>query len=108
MHHGQGTQRMFYDDPRVLYFSIHRFEHGTFWPNLRESDFDCIGEGDGLGYNFNLPLNKTGMTNADYFAIWQQILLPVAAEVMRTISLFFKKHNFSKYLQINSFSIPYE
>lgn len=89
MHHGQGTQRMFYDDPRVLYFSIHRFEHGTFWPNLRESDFDCIGESDGLGYNFNLPLNKTGMTNADYFAIWQQILLPVAAEVMRTILLFF-------------------
>ncbi|XP_055298370.1 histone deacetylase 6 isoform X3 [Sitodiplosis mosellana] len=80
VHHGQGTQRMFYDDPRVLYFSIHRYEHGTFWPNLRESDFDCIGVGSGLGYNFNLPLNKTGMTNADYLAIWQQILLPVAAE----------------------------
>lgn len=72
---------MFYDDPRVLYFSIHRYEHGTFWPNLRESDFDCIGEGKGTGYNFNLPLNKTGMNNADYLAIWQQILLPVAAEV---------------------------
>lgn len=81
VHHGQGTQRMFYDDPRVLYFSIHRYEHGTFWPNLRESDFDYVGEGNGLGYNFNLPLNKTGMTNADYLAIWQQILLPVAAEV---------------------------
>lgn len=85
VHHGQGTQRMFYNDPRVLYFSIHRYEHGTFWPNLRESDFDCIGEGKGLGYNFNLPLNKTGMTNADYLAIWQQILLPVAAEVMKII-----------------------
>ena len=86
VHHGQGTQRMFYDDPRVLYFSIHRYEHGTFWPNLRESDFDFIGEGNGLGYNFNLPLNKTGMTNADYLAIWQQILLPVAAEVMILIA----------------------
>lgn len=81
VHHGQGTQQMFYDDPRVLYFSIHRFEHGTFWPNLRESDFDYIGSGPGAGFNFNVPLNKTGMTNADYLAIWQQILLPVAYEV---------------------------
>lgn len=72
---------MFYDDPRVLYFSIHRYEYGTFWPNLRESDFDCIGGGKGTGFNFNVPLNKTGMTNADYLAIWQQILVPVAAEV---------------------------
>ncbi|GAB0095288.1 histone deacetylase 6 [Sergentomyia squamirostris] len=80
IHHGQGTQRMFYDDPRVLYFSIHRFQHGEFWPNLRESDFDFVGEGSGRGFNFNLPLNRTGMTNADYLAIFQQILLPVAIE----------------------------
>ena len=26
VHHGQGTQRAFYDDPRVLYFSIHRYD----------------------------------------------------------------------------------
>uniref|UniRef100_A0A8W7PBM7 Histone deacetylase domain-containing protein n=1 Tax=Anopheles coluzzii TaxID=1518534 RepID=A0A8W7PBM7_ANOCL len=80
VHHGQGTQRMFYSDPRVLYFSIHRYEHGTFWPNLRESDFDYVGTGKGEGYNFNVPLNKTGMTNGDYLAIWQQLLLPVATE----------------------------
>lgn len=65
---------------RVLYFSIHRFEHGTFWPNLKESDFDAIGYGPGLGYNFNLPLNKVGMTNGDYLAIFQQMLIPVACE----------------------------
>lgn len=81
VHHGQGTQQMFYDDPRVLYFSIHRFEFGKFWPNLRESDFDFIGEGEGRGFNFNIPLNKIGMKNSDYLAIWHQILLPVACEV---------------------------
>ncbi|ESP03569.1 hypothetical protein LOTGIDRAFT_137337, partial [Lottia gigantea] len=80
VHHGQGTQRMFYDDPRVLYFSIHRYEHGEFWPNLRESDYDYIGTGKGKGYNINVPLNKTGMTDSDYLAILQQILLPVAYE----------------------------
>lgn len=81
VHHGQGTQQMFYDDPRVVYFSIHRYENGSFWPNLRESDFDYIGEGNGLGFNFNVPLNKVGMTDADYLAIFQKILLPVAYEV---------------------------
>lgn len=81
VHHGQGSQRAFYDDPRVLFFSIHRFEHGTFWPNLRESDFDYIGGEGAEGKNINVPLNKTGMTNADYLAIFQQLLLPVAFEV---------------------------
>nr|XP_050853987.1 histone deacetylase 6 isoform X1 [Vespula vulgaris] len=80
VHHGQATQQMFYDDSRVVYFSIHRYENGTFWPNLEESDFHYIGKGLGEGYNFNIPLNKTGMTNADYIAIFQQVLLPMAYE----------------------------
>ncbi|XP_012278697.1 histone deacetylase 6 isoform X2 [Orussus abietinus] len=78
VHHGQATQQMFYDDPRVVYFSIHRYEYGKFWPNLRESDFHYVGEEMGKGYNFNVPLNKTGMTNGDYFAIFHQVLLPMA------------------------------
>ncbi|XP_017852625.1 histone deacetylase 6 isoform X2 [Drosophila busckii] len=80
VHHGQGTQRFFYNDARVLYFSIHRYEHGSFWPNLPESDYHAIGAGAGLGYNFNVPLNKKGMGNGDYMAIFQQLLLPVAIE----------------------------
>lgn len=80
VHHGQATQRMFYDDPRVLYFSIHRFEHGEFWPNLRESEFDNIGSGQGMGYNFNLPLNEIGMGDSEYLQIFNQVLLPVAFE----------------------------
>ncbi|XP_042878465.1 histone deacetylase 6-like isoform X3 [Penaeus japonicus] len=80
VHHGQGTQQMFYEDPRVLYFSIHRYENGTFWPELRESDYDNVGAGRGRGFNFNVPLNKTQMKNEDYLAIFHQVLLPVAYE----------------------------
>ncbi|XP_076657244.1 histone deacetylase 6 isoform X2 [Halictus rubicundus] len=80
VHHGQATQQMFYNDPRVVYFSIHRYENGEFWPNLRESDFHFVGDDLGQGYNFNVPLNKVGMTNADYLAIFQQVLLPMAYE----------------------------
>lgn len=85
VHHGQGTQQLFYDDPRVLYMSIHRFEHGRFWPNLRESNFNYIGERSGKGFNVNVPLNETGMTDADYLAIFQQLILPIGLEV-RTIA----------------------
>merc|ERR550532_75468 len=63
VHHGQGTQREFYGDNRVLYVSIHRYEHGGWWPNLRESNFDHVGAGPGVGYNCNIPLNKVGMTD---------------------------------------------
>lgn len=45
-------------DYRVLYMSTHRYEYGKFWPQLAESDFDHIGDGDGRGYNVNIPLNK--------------------------------------------------
>ncbi|XP_072402950.1 histone deacetylase 6 isoform X1 [Diabrotica undecimpunctata] len=78
VHHGQATQQMFYDRKDVLYFSIHRYEQGTFWPNLRESDFDFIGEGVGTGHNINIPLNATGLNDSDYLAIILNVLLPVA------------------------------
>ncbi|XP_071441750.1 histone deacetylase 6 [Hetaerina americana] len=80
VHHGQATQQMFYEDPRVLYFSIHRYEYGQFWPNLAESDFDHVGKGSGRGFNINVPLNQTGMGNKDYNAIFRQLLMPVAYE----------------------------
>ncbi|KAM9311724.1 polyamine deacetylase HDAC10 [Gastrophryne carolinensis] len=80
IHHGQGIQYIFDDDPSVLYFSWHRYEHGTFWPNLRESDYDAIGKGKGTGYNINLPWNQTGMNNADYVAAFFHVLLPLAFE----------------------------
>ncbi|CAL1542444.1 unnamed protein product [Lymnaea stagnalis] len=80
VHHGQGIQRMFYDDPRVLYFSIHRYEHGRFWPELRESDYDHIGKDKGKGFNINVPLNQTGMSNSDYMAVFNQLLMPLAYE----------------------------
>ncbi|XP_017785966.1 PREDICTED: histone deacetylase 6 isoform X1 [Nicrophorus vespilloides] len=88
VHHGQGTQQMFYKDNRVLYFSIHRYENGLFWPNLRESSFDYIGEGPGVGYNINVPLNATGLGDADYMAVLTHILLPIAYEFQADMILF--------------------
>uniref|UniRef100_A0AAX7T4U5 Protein deacetylase HDAC6 n=1 Tax=Astatotilapia calliptera TaxID=8154 RepID=A0AAX7T4U5_ASTCA len=80
VHHGQGIQYRFQEDPSVLYFSVHRYEQGSFWPHLPESDSHFVGSGPAEGRNINLPWNQTGMTDADYIAAFQQVLLPVAYE----------------------------
>eukprot|EP00066_Takifugu_rubripes_P030165 XP_011619431.1 PREDICTED: histone deacetylase 6 [Takifugu rubripes] len=80
VHHGQGIQYLFQEDPSVLYFSVHRFEQGSFWPHLPESDSHFVGSSGAEGSNINLPWNKTGMKDADYIAAFQQLLLPVAHE----------------------------
>ncbi|KAM4737526.1 histone deacetylase 6 isoform 2-T3 [Anableps anableps] len=80
VHHGQGIQYLFQEDPSVLYFSVHRYEGGAFWPHLQESDCSFVGSGRAEGRNINLPWNKTGMSDADYIAAFQQVLLPVAYE----------------------------
>jgi|YelNatPaOPRAMG01_1025707.scaffolds.fasta_scaffold63022_2 acetoin utilization deacetylase AcuC-like enzyme len=75
VHHGNGTQNSFYEDPKVLYFSTHRY--GFFYPgtgNVRE-----VGKGKGEGYNVNVPLS-TGMGDSEYGNIFEKILKPIALE----------------------------
>ncbi|XP_031139231.1 polyamine deacetylase HDAC10 isoform X1 [Sander lucioperca] len=80
VHHGQGVQYCFEDDPSVLYFSWHRYEHQKFWPQLKESDYNSVGKEKGAGFNINVPWNKVGMKNSDYLSVFCHILLPVAYE----------------------------
>jgi acetoin utilization deacetylase AcuC-like enzyme len=67
VHHGNGTQWIFYDDPRVLYVSSHQF---PFYPGTGAADE--IGRGAGEGYTFNVPL-EAGATDGDYAAAYLAI-----------------------------------
>lgn len=78
VHHGQATQYTFDADPRVLYISIHRYEHGAFWPELIESNSNWIGIGEGLGFNCNIPLNEIGINDKDYLTVFNNVILPLA------------------------------
>ncbi|KAM1433764.1 hypothetical protein ACFXTH_015649 [Malus domestica] len=80
VHHGNGTQKMFWKDPRVLFFSVHRHEFGSFYPANDDGFYTMIGEGAGAGYNINVPWENGGCGDADYFAVWDHILVPVAKE----------------------------
>ncbi len=72
VHHGNGTQDAFYDDPRVLYFSVHQ---APFFPGT--GAFDERGEGAGLGTTINVPLPAdTGFEM--YEPIFRQVMAPAA------------------------------
>ncbi|KAL6183020.1 hypothetical protein ACLB2K_044431 [Fragaria x ananassa] len=80
VHHGNATQKMFWKDPRVLFFSVHRHEFGSFYPATDDGFYTMIGEGPGAGYNINVPWENGRCGDADYFAVWEHILLPVTKE----------------------------
>src|SRR5579883_3291558 len=72
VHHGNGTQEMFYNDPRVLYFSVHQ---APFYPGTGLSDE--TGEGAGLGTTINVPL--PAMTGYEtYEPVFRQVMAAAA------------------------------
>eukprot|EP00250_Pteridium_aquilinum_P005405 c15499_g1_i2 orf=284-2374(-) len=78
VHHGNGTQNMFWDDDKVLYFSVHRYDGGSFYPMGTEGNYDKIGSGRAAGFNVNVPWPHAGFGDSDYLAVWNHVLLPIA------------------------------
>jgi acetoin utilization deacetylase AcuC-like enzyme len=73
MHHGNGTEAIFYDDPNVLVVDSHCA--APFYPGsglLAET-----GAGAGAGYNLNVPL-PVGSGNATLQAVFEQVVRPAA------------------------------
>ncbi|XP_043222780.1 histone deacetylase 6-like [Amphibalanus amphitrite] len=77
VHHGQGTQEMFYFDQSVLYFSVHRYDGGAYWPGGFTGHWERSGAGAGAGLNWNVPLDGSA-TDSDLLAVWHRLLLPAA------------------------------
>ena len=73
VHHGNGTQHTFYDDPSVLFFSIHQFPlyPGTGARGER-------GDGRGTGATLNAPV-AAGVGDAEYLQIFRDELAPAIA-----------------------------
>ena len=74
VHHGNGTQHIFENDPEILFFSIHQYPHfpGTGF-------FTEAGRGAGEGYTINIPLTK-GYGDGEYIVLVEHLLRPVALE----------------------------
>lgn len=80
VHHGNGTQTAFYEDPSVLYMSIHRYQGGKFYPEGPQGNLDQCGLGPGLGFNVNVPWETGGMCDGDYMYAFQRVIMPIALE----------------------------
>lgn len=72
VHHGNGTQDIFYDDPRVLFISSHQ---SPLYPGT--GDWSEQGSGDAHGMTLNLPLPE-GLNDAGIAHIFEEIVRPAA------------------------------
>lgn len=71
LHHGNGTQNMFYDSSEVLYFSTHQYPYYPGTGSVNE-----VGVQNGFGYTINVPIHP-GMGDKEYIKIFFEILKPV-------------------------------
>jgi len=107
IHHGNGTQHAFIHDPTVLYISLHRYEHGGFFPGEKDADFTVVGgssiqtasttspntrtdmdshatmskkDHPATGKNVNIPWSDVEMGDAEYLHAFMKVVLPIAYE----------------------------
>ena len=74
LHHGNGTQHSFYDDPGVLYVSTHQY---PYYPGTGAAEE--VGRGAGAGYTVNLPI-PAGWGDAEYESLFQTVIDPVCRQ----------------------------
>ncbi|XP_051045731.1 histone deacetylase 7 isoform X7 [Phodopus roborovskii] len=81
VHHGNGTQQTFYQDPSVLYISLHRHDDGNFFPG--SGAVDEVGTGNGEGFNVNVAWAgglDLPMGDPEYLAAFRIVVMPIARE----------------------------
>ncbi len=74
VHHGNGTQAIFYDDPSVLYFSVHQY---PFYPGTGSEEEK--GTGKGVGFTINAPL-PAGSGDREYKQVFEEVLKRAALQ----------------------------
>ncbi|XP_061113856.1 histone deacetylase 7 isoform X2 [Conger conger] len=81
VHHGNGTQDVFYNDSSVLYISLHRYDDGNFFPG--SGGPTEVGSGPGEGFTVNVAWTgglDPPMGDAEYLAAFRTVVMPIAQE----------------------------
>ncbi|XP_052399196.1 histone deacetylase 5 isoform X3 [Carassius gibelio] len=81
IHHGNGTQQAFYNDPNVLYISLHRYDDGNFFPGSGAPEE--VGVGPGEGFNVNIAWTggvEPPMGDVEYLTAFRTVVMPIANE----------------------------
>ncbi|MCS7114938.1 MAG: histone deacetylase [Nitrososphaerota archaeon] len=83
-HHGNGIQEIFYEDPTVVYMSMHQ-DPRTLYPGT--GYIHEVGSGAGEGYTVNVPL-PPGVDNENYLRALREVFPPIMREFKPDILLF--------------------
>ncbi|XP_022251824.1 histone deacetylase 4-like isoform X3 [Limulus polyphemus] len=81
VHHGNGIQQIFYDDPHFLYISLHRHDDGNFFPGT--GDPLEVGIEDGIGFTVNIAWSgalNPPIGDAEYIAAFRTLVMPIARD----------------------------
>ncbi|KAJ8251881.1 hypothetical protein GJAV_G00226470 [Gymnothorax javanicus] len=79
IHHGNGSQQAFYNDPNVLYISLHRYDDGNFFPGSGAPEE--VGVGPGVGFNVNIAWTggvDPPMGDVEYLTAFRTVVMPIA------------------------------
>ena len=74
VHHGNGTQNIFYESGKIFYFSTHQ---SPYYPGTGSEDEKGSGEGEGT--TLNVPLNA-GAGDSEYIEAFEKILVPALSD----------------------------
>jgi acetoin utilization deacetylase AcuC-like enzyme len=72
VHHGNGTQEIFYEDPSVMLFSSHQYPYYPGTGSMEEG-----GNGEGKTFTVNAPL-RAGCGDSEYEEVYEKMLSPIA------------------------------
>lgn len=81
VHHGNGTQRSFYESKEILYISIHQ---SPFYPET--GSLEEVGKDEGEGYTVNIPL-PGGQGDLEYANIFNTVIMPICRQFKPEIIL---------------------
>jgi acetoin utilization deacetylase AcuC-like enzyme len=73
VHHGNGTQDVFYGDSEVLYVSVHE---SPLYPG--SGSIEETGRGEGKGATINIPL-PAGSGDTEYMEVFEQVIAPAVS-----------------------------
>ncbi len=83
MHHGDSTQKIFYEDEDILYISLHRYDQGKFYPG-ESGNPKYIGKDKGTFYNLNIPWNTDENefvpNSYDLIYAFERLIFPIIKE----------------------------
>ncbi|TPP60818.1 Histone deacetylase 6 [Fasciola gigantica] len=80
VHHGNGTKKVFEENPNILFISVHRFDDGRFFPNSSDGSPNVCGVGEGVGRTIQVAWNGRHVRDGEYIAVFTHLVLPVLYE----------------------------